>query len=350
LSPDNQLLAFGSADGGLSIWNVPKIRAQLAQIGLAWDPNARRAKQQEPQPYVPATPFEQERQLTHYLNLGMRLAWVGRLRDAEEAYRGALKLKPDDPISHEKVGACLWEQGRSREAEPEFSEAIKLRPEHGWFWVLRGWAYADMGQWEKASADFVKAIECREPNEEAWYSRALLYLRDGDFEGYRNVCSDMLRRFGQSATWTCTLSPYSGVDPARLVGLAEKILAELPRNHWHVNELGAALYRSGRFEESIKALTEAAELDVAPYRTNMLLTWFYLAMAHHRLGHADLARQWLETANQGLKEALESRSAAAGKLEKAGVIPPNWHRRLTFELLRREAEQMMQAAPTEPGQ
>ena len=111
----------------------------------------------------------------------------------------------------------LEDQARYQEAEAELSEAIKLQPEHGWFWVLRGWVYADMGQWEKASADFVKATECKEPHEEAWYSRAMLHLRDGNLDGYREVCSDMLQRFGTGATWTCTLSPNSGVDPARIV-------------------------------------------------------------------------------------------------------------------------------------
>jgi WD40 repeat protein/serine/threonine protein kinase len=35
-SPDGMRLAIGSADGNLVIWNLPKVRAQLATIGLAW--------------------------------------------------------------------------------------------------------------------------------------------------------------------------------------------------------------------------------------------------------------------------------------------------------------------------
>ena len=41
LSPDGEHLAVGQADGGLVIWSVPKIQAQLARIGLAWRPDAR---------------------------------------------------------------------------------------------------------------------------------------------------------------------------------------------------------------------------------------------------------------------------------------------------------------------
>jgi WD40 repeat protein len=36
LSPNGELLAVGSFDGGLVIWNLPKIKAQLDEIALGW--------------------------------------------------------------------------------------------------------------------------------------------------------------------------------------------------------------------------------------------------------------------------------------------------------------------------
>jgi len=35
-SPNKELLAVGSEHGGIALWNLPKIRAQLAGIGLDW--------------------------------------------------------------------------------------------------------------------------------------------------------------------------------------------------------------------------------------------------------------------------------------------------------------------------
>ena len=192
-----------------------------------------------------------------YSTLGKRLAWVGRVAEAEDAYRGALKVKPDDPLAHGDFGKFLLDQARYQEAEAEFSEALKLLPERGSFWVQRGWAYAGtgqwdnhsadfvkssfcvqrgwahagLGQWDKASADLVKATQGKEPDEAAWYSRAMLYLRDGNQGGYREVCSDMLERFGEGAAWPCTLTPHSGADPDRVVDLAEKLLANSSRDH-----------------------------------------------------------------------------------------------------------------------
>jgi Flp pilus assembly protein TadD len=344
----------------MAIWNVPKIQEQLAQIGLAWREDARLPQGQEPQPFVPTTLRELKFQVTQSWSLGNRLAWVGRVAEAEEAYRRALKVKPDHPLAHGDFGAFLAKLhadfgkflgalARYREAEAEFNEAIKLHPEHGSFWVQRGWTHADRGQWEKASADFVKATQCKEPDEKAWYSRAMLHLRDGNLDGYRQICSDMLQGFGEGATWTCTLSPNSGADPERIVSLAEKSLAISSRDHWHVNQLGAALYRAGRFEVAVKQLTEATELSSHPYRTNMLCTWFFLAMAHHRLGHTDEARRWFDKAMQGTAEALKSRTESLEKSgNRDGVIPPNWSRKLTLRLLRGEAKELIQDSGTKP--
>jgi hypothetical protein len=35
-SPNKECLAVGSEHGGIAIWNLPKMRAQLATIGLDW--------------------------------------------------------------------------------------------------------------------------------------------------------------------------------------------------------------------------------------------------------------------------------------------------------------------------
>ena len=243
LSPDGERLAIGLADGGLAIWNVPRIQAQLAKIGLAWRADARPPQQQqpEPQPFVPATPLEREHQVTHYSNLARRLAWVGRLAEAEDAYRAALKLMPHDPVAHEDLGKFLEDQARYGEAEAEFNEAIKLLPEHGSFWVQRlglcrygavgqrlrgfrqklvlGAARLDLCRYGAVGQSLCRfhqsGTSARNRTKRPGISRAMLHLRDGNLDGYRSMCSEMLERFDAGATWTCTLSPESRADPDR---------------------------------------------------------------------------------------------------------------------------------------
>jgi serine/threonine protein kinase/WD40 repeat protein/tetratricopeptide (TPR) repeat protein len=356
-SPDRQRLAVGLANGGLEIWNVHKIQEQLARIGLDWSADAPPPRLEEPEPFVPATPLERTHQVTYYANLAKRLRWVGRFPEAEDVYRAALQLVPDDPTAHDNLGRFLLDQARYPEAEAEFTKAIQLQPEHGSFWVQRGWTYSERGQWKDAAADFLKAAACKEPDVEAWYAQAMLCLRDGDQGGYRQICRDMLQRFSEESVWTCTLTPNSRAAPAQLVALAEKALAKpgkdqwyANQDHWHVNQLGAALYRAGQCAEAVKRLTEATERDAHPYRTDMLYTWFVLAMAHHRLGHAEEARRWLDKAIEGTEQALKPLAEPLGNSGNSeGGIPPNWSRRLTLQLLRREAETLIRDPGSKPG-
>jgi tetratricopeptide (TPR) repeat protein len=69
-----------------------------------------------------------------YMNLGTRLASVGRIAEAEEAYRAALKLKPDDPVALSNLGKLLESQGRSSpkkiknpSGNPAFLVALRYR-------------------------------------------------------------------------------------------------------------------------------------------------------------------------------------------------------------------------------
>ena len=62
----------------------------------------------------------------------------------------------------------------------------------------------------------------------------------------------------------------------------EGILLEYPR---------AALYRAGRFEDAIRRREEGIQLVNNGRSTPQ--DWGFLAMAHHHLGHRDLARDYL---------------------------------------------------------
>jgi tetratricopeptide (TPR) repeat protein len=58
-----------------------------------------------------------------------------------------------------------------------------------------------------------------------------------------------------------------------------------------LNTLGAALYRAARYDEAIRRLEEVVRLRGGAGQPE---DWAFLAMAHHRLGHRDEARRWLD--------------------------------------------------------
>ena len=87
-------------------------------------------------------------------------------------------------------------------------------------------------------------------------------------------------------------------DPVEAIRIVQAILERAPTSWVAWATLGAAHYRAGDDSDAIDALDRAAALN----HDDILYYGFFLAMAHHRLGHDDLARdtfdrtdQWLQT-------------------------------------------------------
>ncbi len=97
-----------------------------------------------------------------------------------------------------------------------------------------------------------------------------------------------------------------------------------------------ALYRDGRWEEAQATLTKAIHAyDSFPgkRRGTVINARLLLAMATHRIGQVEQARKWLTTAVEHL-DSLPS----ASQSDYGGM---SWDRRLTTQLLRQEAEQLL---------
>jgi hypothetical protein len=97
-----------------------------------------------------------------------------------------------------------------------------------------------------------------------------------------------------------------------------------------LNTLGIALYRAGRFEEAIQRLEEA--IQARGGGQGHPEDWPFLAMAHHRLGHRDQARRWLERLRD----------------DRAIADPARPWDELELRLLRSEAEAVTLYDPTFP--
>jgi tetratricopeptide (TPR) repeat protein len=63
----------------------------------------------------------------HY-KLGVALHSQGWFAEAEAEFREPLRLRPDFPEARAKLGFALWKQGKNAEAEAECREALRLRP------------------------------------------------------------------------------------------------------------------------------------------------------------------------------------------------------------------------------
>jgi tetratricopeptide (TPR) repeat protein len=252
-----------------------------------------------------------------------------------------LERIPDRPgISDQRAGADI--EIVSREAL--FSRVVALRPKDTQLWVARGRYLAWLGRWDEAAAAYRRALRTPRPFHDEFLEGASTLLLCGDVAGYRRWVRDLedaLRPRGELDGFRAhlmarmrALSPESPDDLARLVGWAESSVQRQP-HFTTLHALGLAYLRAGRLDEAVRQF----QRSIASHRTwNAIgLNYYGLALAHHRLGHTDEARRWLEKA-----EAWFTQLAEVSTVE-ATSFPPDYHvvDWLEAQVLRREAESLI---------
>jgi tetratricopeptide (TPR) repeat protein len=146
----------------------------------------------------------------------------------------------------------------------------------------------------------------------------------------------MLERFAQTTDHAtagnvllvCVLRDDAISDMGRLLPLTPVILG-----HWGDWARGAALYRAGRYQESVECFETAAKR----YRPKAL-EWCFLAMAHCRLGHTAEARRCLEEARRWIDAAYHD---TGDDLNATRPAWGGWDERVIYPLLLRESEELL---------
>jgi predicted Zn-dependent protease len=127
--------------------------------------------------------------------------------------------------------------------------------------------------------------------------------------------------------WTDATGPIDQRDPERAVELARRAVELAPGQQLSLNTLGVALNRSGQYAEAIPVLEQSLAAGKGEYDAFDL---FFLAMAHHRLGHRDQAGaafdravRWLDAQKnlpaQHVSELTAFRAEAEAVLGLAGL-------------------------------
>jgi serine/threonine-protein kinase len=308
---------------------------------------------------------------TAYQVLGWAYYRTGDWKAGIEALEKSVALqdKPagGDPYQWYFLAMAHWRLGHKDAARKWYAQATRYQEEHapgdegmrsfqaeaavlmeipG---LARGRFHAERGDWGRAAPDYAKAFEA-EPDSDPFvrFEHAYLLVQAGDLDGYRRLCGRMRDQLGRKATGddvimlahTCVLAPDALGDGAEVMRLAEQRLALTCPDPWSTHVMGLACYRAGQHEKAIAWLNQS--MKDHPNWEHNVLNGLVLAMAHHRLGETAGARQRLATVGQGIAEIARKKS------EKAVTFaPPGWHWRdwLGVQLLRREAEGLLQKDP-----
>jgi superkiller protein 3 len=197
--------------------------------------------------------------------------YQGKLADAEAEFREAIRLKPDHNGAHYILGRVLEHQGKLAEAEAAYREAIRLLPNDSGRHHDLGVVLERQGKHAEAEAAYRQAIHLQQ-------DAATLH---NDLAWLLANCVDPHFR-----------------NPQEAVASAERAVDLAPKDGNYWKTLGAARYRAKDYRGALAAL----EKSIAFKQGGDSFDWFFLAMAHWRLGDPDEARQWYDKAVSWMEE------------------------------------------------
>ncbi len=369
ITPDGSRAVSATTDGIVRLWSLSDeatVARNYAKVGQ-WD-KAEAAYRQavDRQPDDPHLRLERGR---FYARQGQ---WDKAIADM----RKALERLADDAEGWADYGRCRaelgqWDQAaaacvKAMELKPEpanprvghgqlytdlvqwekvFAKVAERRPKDAQLWIARGRVYAEKGQWDQATVDFARAVELRPNDPILWRLNASLCLLSGDRDAYRQVCTLMLERFGESkdlenvaqAVLTCTQNPGAVTDPQKLVDLAQKAVAANQKSGWRRHVLGCAYYRAGQFDKAVECLREALRTDRD--WDGQALNWLLLAMTYQHLDQTKEANQWLKQADEWF-----AKHAQGGSKTASLSLTPTWWDWVEYQILHAEADKLFKGA------
>jgi len=174
-------------------------------------------------------------------------------------------------LAHIDLANILFHQAKLEEAIVEYRKAIEIDPNNVIPYFKLGFALQKQGKWDSAAAAYRKAIEL-DPKFAVGHNNLAWVLA---------TCGDPKLR-----------------DPRRAVDHARKAVELEPANSssWHT--LGVAYYRAGEW----KAAHEALDKTLAIQKWATSWDWFFLAMAHCRLGNKAQARDYYAKAVKWMEQ------------------------------------------------
>jgi tetratricopeptide (TPR) repeat protein len=113
--------------------------------------------------------------------LGVAYARLGRFAEAIEASKQAIRIKPDLADAHENLGNAYCGLGRYQDAVESYEQAIRIKPDNAGAHYNLGNACCALGRWPEAIEAFGQAVRINPDYAEAYTNLGIVYRRLGRF-------------------------------------------------------------------------------------------------------------------------------------------------------------------------
>ena len=210
-------------------------------------------------------------------NLATSLLHSGKLEAAGEQFRRALALEPDDFQANHNLAEFYIQSGKIEQALPLLEKAQQIQPsayENGYNLAL---AYFLTGRLSE-SRQLVQRIAQQKDTGELHNLLGRIDEKDGKFIDAANEFETATRMDPNEDNlfaWGSELLLHRTYEPA--IQVFQQATLRFPNSPRLWIGLGMALYSRGRYEESIKALLTAADLNPTDPRCYLFLSKAYLS-------------------------------------------------------------------------
>jgi tetratricopeptide (TPR) repeat protein len=257
----------------------------------------------------------------------------------------AVRLTPDDWTVYAARALLAHQAGRQERTRSDLDEVSRRGADDVGTVARLADVAGGLGEWKRAAALFTSLARIPNVPILVRYCQAVAALKAGNPAGYRAACAgiraqvppvgpQLMGGVAYDAALVFTLGPNATDNWAQPLAWIDHRLARLEayekahpdqkdglRPEWHLywRTRGALLFRAGRCAEAAKALGEALPDHAGGGDFD---NWAFLALAEHRLGHADAARK----------------AAARARAARAGLKPDTVWERAEVELLAAELD------------
>jgi tetratricopeptide (TPR) repeat protein len=364
--------AIGLFRGGVE--SSPQLRAKVhAELAEVQENRAYQTFNDEPKRksyfqaardrFVDATALD-DTVVTYWSGLARSHQRLGEWKEARQAFEKALKLKPGDLALTYSWAASLVQLREWDEAAKAYQAMIEHQPmvlSHR----LRLAAIhlqpvpparePRPEQLEAARRCLDEAVRAEYSSHQSilWSHLAVVQVAAGRIEEYQATRTRMFELFrsplgddANNVAWAAAFAKDTPEGAARALQSAAKAVAVSPQNYSYLNTYGATLYRGNKRAEAIEKLDEATKQRARAYLQQVELAYgnaldlLFKAMAQYTPDQPEPARQTLRLAVQSIDRVRSEQRSENPELSLNRV----WER-LEFEVLRREAETLINRRP-----
>jgi tetratricopeptide (TPR) repeat protein len=198
---------------------------------------------------------EYEKTAEYWFILGYYYGEAGLYKEAIEAYKQAIRIKPDLAVAHGLLGNAYGHLGLYKESIEAFKQAIRIEPDYAEAYCDLGVSYNELGMHKEAIEAYKQAIRIKPDLAEAHFGLGVSY---GKLGMYR----EKIESFKQ----------------------AIRIEPDYAEAHYN---LGVAYYNSGMYKEAVEANKQAIRIkpDYAEAHYNLGVSYGKLGM-HRKANEA----------------------------------------------------------------